>query len=59
MILKYCIACDGDVKYNRLVKLGCTKKQARTIKEILSHSEMIDLYRGDSVISNYLKTIGK
>jgi len=59
MILKYLIACDGNAKYNRLIKLGCTKDQAMIIKRILSQSEMIDLYRGDSTINKYLKTIGK
>ena len=58
-ILKYCIACDGNVRYNHLIKLGCSKKQARTIKEILSHSEMIELYRGDSEICRYIANIGR
>ena len=59
MILKYCIACDGNVRYNQLIKLGCTKQQARTIKEILSHSEMIELYSADSEICRYIASISK
>jgi hypothetical protein len=53
-ILQYLRHVNGNARYNHLVKLGCTKKQAAQIKNILSRSEIIDLYNYSSEICEFL-----
>ena len=56
-IIEYIIRSDGDVHFNHLVKLGCYKSEAAKILEILSRSEMVDLYNDCSEISTYAKNL--
>lgn len=54
MILTYLRIYETKAGFNRLIKLGCTKKQAAKIKKLLETSESIDLYNKKSVIFSYL-----
>lgn len=53
-IIRYIINRNGDAHFNHLIKLGCTKRQAAVILQILSRSEFVDLYDNNSEILVYL-----
>lgn len=57
-ILTYLRIYETQSRFNHLVKLGCTKKQAATIKKLLEHADPIDLYNKNSKILSYLLMAG-
>lgn len=53
-VLTYLRIYEAKARFNHLVKIGCTKKQAATLKRLLEVSEPIDLYNKKSAIFSYL-----
>lgn len=56
-VMQYIVAVDGQAHFNHLIKLGCYKSEAAKILDILSRSEMVDLYNDKSEICTYTKNL--